>query len=43
MMCHDDVKIMSILCGFFELKFFISTQIEIRNLEIRGGKHELGN
>ena len=42
-MCHDDIKIMSILCRIFELKMHYSTKMEIRNLEIRGGKYDLRN
>ena len=42
-MFHDDVKIVLILCGICELKIPISTQIEIRKLEIICGKWDLGN
>ena len=42
-MYHDDVKVMSKLCRIFELKTHYSTQMKISNLEIRGGKYDLGN
>ena len=42
-MCHDDVKIMSILCGIFELKIHYSTQTKISKNEINGSKYNLGN
>ena len=34
---------MSRLCGIFELKIHISTQIEISKNGINGGKYDLGN
>ena len=37
------VMMMSILCGTFELKIYYSTQIEISENGINGGKYDLGN